>query len=248
MNMMMVLMGMCLFCGIVAIYVGSKNAREVRRRPRGRSVALAGAGQAHARGAAAGGKGPVQRTVMVAVGLSACLLFACQRSEAQEVVHAVSGDVVAVSAAARTITLKTDDGSLHLFKDGSGSQTAVSLDKTMQAQTVPVAGFSQVGAHVVVLYYGFGDLQTAVAIKDLGASAPSKMAGSVAEFDHHQHVLTLKGDSSQAQKVALAEQTVVDTPDGVVDGLKFHPSKGQHLGVITKAGSGSAVALFVSAS
>ena len=228
MNMMFLLIGMCLFCGVAAVVVGLKNQREEER---------AGRRRRH-----------VRAKVLHMLFVTGCLSIACVSAQAQEVVHAMTGDVSSVNAAAKTLTLKLDDGSLASFQKASAAASSTNLDKEMQAHTTAPAEFNHVGAHVVVFYYGFGDQRTAVAIKDLGTSPLNDKAGSVTDFDHHQHVVTVKGDTSGPQSFTLDEQTVVETPDGVIDGRRYHPNKGDHVTVVSGSAKGSTAALFIAAS
>jgi hypothetical protein len=159
---------------------------------------------------------------------------------AQEVVHAQAGQVVDVSTARKTLTLKLADGSKMSFQDVSSHEPALTLDKAVREKTVPIANFSKVGANVVVLYFGY-DNPTAIAIKELGADVPKKSTGSVSSFDRHQHSLVLKTDAAAEQKLVLTEDTIVDTNDGVVKLADYKPSKGEHVRCFTSANSETAL-------
>jgi hypothetical protein len=166
----------------------------------------------------------------------------------QEVVHAVTGTLSATDPNAHTITVKTDDGSEGLFKDRGKTQTSISFDKGIEAQATPVDQFAKIGSHVIVYYFGDGDVRTAVAVKDLGTASVHKSAGTVTKFDHHQHLLTLKDDAGQMEEIAIGEQTSVDTPDGVAEGFKYKANRGDHLTVIwAAAANGQNAALFICA-
>jgi hypothetical protein len=104
---------------------------------------------------------------------------------------------------------------------------------------VPAGTFTKVGAYVVVFYFGI-DTPTAVAIKELGQDPLQKSIGSVADFDRHQHLLTLKTETAP-QKLVLNDETVVDTPDGIVRSADYHPSKGEQLRCFTKPASQAAL-------
>jgi hypothetical protein len=180
--------------------------------------------------------------------LVACLLFTCKTASAQEVIHAVSGKVASVSAAGKSVSLKLDDGSIRTFKVTSGAHAASSLEKTVGANAIPASGFDKPSGAVILFYYGVGDQCTAVAYKDAGAAPSSRMSGVVSQFERKQHLLTLVGAASQKEQIALPEQTVVETPEGVIDGLQFRPSKGDHLEVIWLQANGQPTALFISQS
>ncbi len=74
------------------------------------------------------------------------------------------------------------------------------------------------------------------------------MSGVVSQFERKQHLLTVTGSASQEKQISLPEQTVVDTPDGVIDGLQFRPSKDDHLEVVWSQADGQPTALFISES
>jgi hypothetical protein len=92
----------------------------------------------------------------------------------------------------------------------------------------------------VVFYFGYGDL-TAVAVEGLGPTAPLATTGSVANFDRHKHVLTLKTDTAAARELAISDDTIVDTPEGVVRSADFHPSKGEQFRCFAKPESQAAL-------
>ncbi len=165
---------------------------------------------------------------------------------AQEVIHAVSGTVESINAAGKTITLQLDDGSSRLFKQMPRSTQSMSFDKTLQAQSTAATELHQLGQHVIMFYYGYDDLTTAVAFIDIGQGASKPISGSIAQYDGHQHVLTVKGPAAQLQKIAVTAKTVVDTADGAVDGLNYHPTKGRRILVVASSGGTEQAALFIS--
>jgi hypothetical protein len=187
------------------------------------------------------------RTWLVAA-CAVCVSFTPRPASAQEVIHASTGTVASVSTGGKSVSIKLDDGSIRSFKEISDSHDASSLEKTVQAKAIPPGGFGKVGEHVVLFYYGVGDLCTAVAYKDVGAAPSNQMSGVVSQFERKQHLLTVVGTASQKEQISVPEQTVVDTPDGVRDGLQFHPGKGEHLEVIWSQANGSPTALFITQS
>lgn len=186
-----------------------------------------------------------RRMLSLAVMVVAWFSFGSHQCAAQEVVHALTGTVSAVDPVSCTITVKTDDGSEGLFKDVAGTQIKTSFDKEIEAQSTPVDQFKQVGSHVIVYYFGFGDLRTAVAVKELTAASVHKSTGTVTEADHHHHLLTLKDDAGGTQEIAIDKDASVDTAEGVVEGHKYEPSKGEHLTVIWTATNGQNTAIFI---
>jgi hypothetical protein len=60
-------------------------------------------------------------------------------------------------------------------------------------------------------------------------------------FDRHKHLLTLKTETAQPQELAVSDDTIVDTPEGIVKPAEFHPSKGEQLRCFAKPESQAAL-------
>jgi hypothetical protein len=244
MNMMIVLVAMCLLCGVVSIYVAASNSAEERRNAQRRKLAARksqSVQQLHEMDT------PIRREVHtiklnILLPLTAvlCLSSACLSASAQETIHARAGQVTAINLAARTLTLTAADGSTIVFKDVANPEPAIYFDKDVRSKTVPTGSFNKVGAHVIVFYFGF-DNPTAVAIKELGSKKPKKSTGSVATFDRHQHLLTLKSTTAEPEKLVLTDDTVLDTPNGIVKLSEYHPNKGEQLRCFTQPESQTAL-------
>src|ERR1700740_715819 len=97
------------------------------------------------------------------VGLVSLAAFT---ANAQEVVHALAGTVTSISPTERTITIKTDDGSEGLFHDLMKSNVSYEFDRNVRADSIPASAFTKKGAHVIVYYFGDGDVRTAVALQE----------------------------------------------------------------------------------
>lgn len=227
MNIMLALVSMCLLCGGIGLFAGLTRAHKRRvavlnRTPKRRATD--------------------RREFPTSLATAVFFFLMCSQARAQEVIHARTGTVMAVNAADKTLTLKAVDGSTVRFKETGGAASMSSLNKSVREKTVPAAGYSKVGANVVVLYFGYNDL-TAVAIKELGAGALTKSSGSVTNFDKHDRSLTLKTDTAAEKKLVLTDDTICDTADGVVKASDYHPSKGQQVRCMT--GGESETALLV---
>jgi len=232
MDVMLVLVLICLLCGGIGLYAAICNCEIERRAEEARRRSDSTLPAVHTMG----------RDFAVMLAAFLFLSSACVPAQAQEVIHARAGQVVAVNAAAHTLTLKVADGSTVLFEDMAGPGPSLTFDKALREKTVPAETFNKVGAHVVVFYFGLDNL-TAVAIKELGTDGVLRRTGSVANFDRHQHMLTLRSGTAEPQKLILTDDTVVDTSDGVVKLSDYHPSKGDQLRCFTKPES--LTALFV---
>lgn len=178
--------------------------------------------------------------MFVLLAASVCFLSAGRFASAQEIIHARAGQIVATNPTANTLTLKVADGSTVVFQDVASPEPAMSFDKDVRSKTVAASTVKDVGAYVVVFYFGVYT-PTAVAVKVLGMSAPQRTTGSVAGFDRHQHLLMLKSGPAESQKMAVSEDTIVDTPEGVVKPDNFHPNKGERLRCFTAAQSQTAL-------
>ena len=188
----------------------------------------------------------MQKRILLGLLAVAWISLGSQVCLGQQVVHALTGTLSATAPNAHTITVKTDDGSEGVFKDMEKTQTSISFDKGIEAQATPADQFAKIGSHVIVYYFGDGDVRTAVAIKDLGSASTHKSSGTVTKFDRHQHLLTLKNDAGQTEEIGIGEQTSVDSSDGVIEGLKYKANRGDHMTVIWTAGSSNQnMALFI---
>ena len=229
MNIILILFAMPLVCAAIGLYAAARNRAEERRKTAMRRVAEKT-------------KSVLLRNRNMMFPLSAilCLSSACLSASAQEIIHARAGQVVSTNSTARTLALKVADGSTVVFKDVANLEPAISFNQDVRSKTVPAGTFNKVGAEVVVFYFGF-DVPTAVAVKDLGSDALKRSTGSVANFDRHQHLLTLKTDTAEPQKLLLSDDTVMDTPEGIVKLADFHPNKGEQLRCFTKPESQTAL-------
>jgi phosphotransferase system IIA component len=176
------------------------------------------------------------------VGVVSMAAFA---ANAQEVVHALAGTVDSINPTEQTITIKTDDGSEGLFKDLMKSNVSFDFDRNVRAESIPAGSFTSKGAHVIVYYFGGGDVRTAVALQNLGAGSLQKISGSVYKFNKHQHLLTIKDATGASQSFHIDPKTVAETPWGAVEGEKFDPEKGDRVRVTAVLANGAEDALFI---
>jgi hypothetical protein len=167
---------------------------------------------------------------------------------AQEVVHALAGTVSSIDAAAKTLTVKTDDGSEGLFKAETDSKTPLEFNKDVRAETTPAAKFTRTGAEVVVYYFGGGFLErTAAAVQDLGAGPFIKTSGTVSKFDKHHHMVTIKDSLGTEHPFKIDSKTIAETSVGAVEGFKFDPQEGDQVRITGVGSGGDITALFIRA-
>lgn len=189
-------------------------------------------------------KGNRLATGCAAVALAALL---GGHAEGQAVIHALTGTVTVANAAASTFTLKEDNGNTAMFQALGKSDKPVSFDKGLESLSSSAAGLSTVGAHVLVFFYGYNSVLTAVGMEKLEGDPVTRQVGHVGDFDKHKHVMKLTDAAAGMADVELSAKTVVDTPDGVVEGLRYHPNKGERVGVISSGGSGGTTVWLVTA-
>jgi hypothetical protein len=161
------------------------------------------------------------------------------------VVHALAGTVQNINAAAKTITVITDDGSGGTFKDITASLGAIEFDKVIRADATEAGAFKDKGVRAIVYYCGDGDVRTVVAVRSLGTGPFTKSSGTVVKFDKRQHLLTIQDKSGTTQSFKITQGTVAETDAGAAEGLKFDPNKGEQIRVTATEANGTMTALFI---
>jgi hypothetical protein len=187
----------------------------------------------------------MMRALFKACFFVTCFALAIQTAQAQTKVHAVSGTVTSINPKIEMIEITTDDGSSAHFRWLKKSDGAIDFDKTVSADTVPVEKFTTKGTHVIVYYFGEGDVRTAVALRDLGDGSLEKSIGTVVKLNRHERVLIIKNSSGAEESFHVDPRTVADTATGVVEGFKSDFSKGDQVRVTAAQTNGSATALLI---
>lgn len=179
-------------------------------------------------------------------GFVVCCSISCLTASAQEVVHAVQGKVLNVDNKGRTILLNTNDGTSGQFKDLPDQKATEAVQKDLRAEVVPADKFTAKGDQVVLLYEGYGNERSAVAVHDVGTNVSTSI-GTVERYDKHAHLLTLKTDAGKEMTFHVDAKTIADAPEGATDGLRFEPPKGDHVKVASTptAATGDHLAVFI---
>jgi hypothetical protein len=166
---------------------------------------------------------------------------------AQEVVHALTGTVTAISLTSKIIVVKTDDGSDGLFKVLTNANASLDFANRIRAGAIAADAFRKTGTQVLVYYFGTGenDLRTAVALEDLGVSPLVKVRGTVVKLDRHEHLLTIRNPAGVATTFHIDDKTVAETALGVVEGEKCDAQKGDQVRVTATPANGVQTALFI---
>jgi hypothetical protein len=182
----------------------------------------------------------------VRVSLLAAFLYAgTSIALAQERIHAVSGTVTAINPKIEMTEIETDDGSSGHFKWIKKPGASIDFDKNVNADAVPAEKFATKGAHVILYYYGEGQVRTVVALHDLGDGSIQKSSGTVIKLDRHEHVLTIKNSTGSEVTYHLSPKTVGDTATGVMEGYKFDFDKGNQVRVLAAQTNGEQAALLI---
>lgn len=179
--------------------------------------------------------------------LIGCWLVVAFPAHAQEVVHALCGTVRSINSNAKTITVGTYDGTVRLFNESTKSNVSLDFVKRIRADAIAADAFTKSGVRVIVYYFGSGDMQTAVALQDLGTGPFQDSSGTVVKFDRHERVLTLKNNSGVEESFHLDPKTVAETPYGVMEGLELDAKDGDQLRVTASSVNGNETALFIRA-
>jgi hypothetical protein len=179
--------------------------------------------------------------------LAAALASCASELLAQHVVHAVTGAVSKVDAGAKTIAVKTADGSEEVFKYTAktsvhGATAAGDAGETAAVDTY-IAG--KEGTHVVVRYVGKGADKTAIGIKDFGKDSLKVSKGTVTHVDRTAHTVGIKSEDGAEATYRLGKNAAVDTEHGVVDGTKYTAKEGDHVVVHYSEEAGHKVVHFL---
>jgi hypothetical protein len=185
------------------------------------------------------------RALLKAGLIATCLTLVPLGAQAQHTIHAVSGTVRAINPDIQMIEITTDDGSSGHFRWLRKSDGTVELNKTISADAVPAEKYTSKGTHVIVYYFGDGDVRTAIAVRELGDESLEKSSGTVVKLDRNDHLLTIKNASGAEETFHLDRKTVSDTATGVTEGLKSDLSKGDQVRVTAAQANGGATALLI---
>ena len=178
----------------------------------------------------------------VAVG---CLGLTGAVASGQEVVHAMTGTVRSIDTVRKTFTLLPDNTSQITFNDMTNSKVRLANDQKLISDATAASAFDKTGAYVIVFYYGLIDSPTAIAIEALGQGPFTSTVGTVSDVNEGPRMLSVKDESGSIRSYKINAATVAESGSGVVDGIKFHAEKGDHVQVVGVATNNGPIALFV---
>ena len=130
-----------------------------------------------------------------------------------QVVHALTGTVEKVDSAAKTVAIKTADGTLKVVKV-SEKQTVDGL----KAGADYTALGAEKGAHVVVKYTGEGADATATGIKYVGKSSVKASEGTVTKIDEAAKTVSIKTAKGAEEVYHYTDVATVDSAKAVAKG------------------------------
>jgi NADH dehydrogenase FAD-containing subunit len=129
------------------------------------------------------------------------------------VVHAVTGTVEKVDTAAKTVSIKTADGTVKVIKV-SEKQTV----EGMKAGADYTALGAEKGAHVVVKYTGEGADATATGIKYVGKNTVKASEGTVTKIDESAKTVSIKTAKGAEEVYHYTDVGTVDSAKAVAKG------------------------------
>jgi hypothetical protein len=146
---------------------------------------------------------------------------------AQDVVHIVSGVVTKLDKDAKTIGVKTADGTEHVFKytEKTTVHGAEDAGKGVKTGAVDTYFAGKEGTQVMVRYTKKGADEVASGVDDLGKDTVKVAKGTVTKVDKTAHTVTIKGDDGAEATYNVGKDTARDSKNGVVKGWDYTASK-----------------------
>lgn len=163
-----------------------------------------------------------------------------------DVVHAVAGAVTKVDKSAKTIGVKTADGTEEVFKYTEKTTVHGSKDVAKGVKTGALDTYfaGKEGTHVVVRYTVKGADKTASAVDDFGKDAFKVARGTVTHVDKGAHTVTIKTADGAEATYDFGKSAAVDTDHGVVKGSEYVAKEGDKVVVHYSEDAGKKVVHF----
>ena len=158
---------------------------------------------------------------LVLIGLFA-ILCASGSLAAPKVKRAIIGSIETVDKTAKTIVIKTANGTVETVK-WTGKTAVRGLRDG--ARAADFAG--QEGSHVIVRYTVKGSEKTADAFEYLGRETPKVMEGTIKVAGRAARTVVVKSGDGAEETFDLSEHAVVDSEKGIVDATKFTVKESQ---------------------
>ena len=139
-------------------------------------------------------------------------------AKANPVEHAISGTVESLDSAAKTVAIKTADGSVKVFK-----VTEKSVVEGAKACASYTALGAEKGSHVVVKYTGEASDATVSGVKVIGKGTVKVSEGTVTKVDDAAKTVTVKTASGAEEVYQFSEKVTVDSAKGIAKGAEKAP-------------------------
>jgi hypothetical protein len=152
---------------------------------------------------------------------------------AQDVVHAVAGVVTHVDKEAKTVAVKTADGTEHVFKytEHTAVRDTHATLRVAKMGAVDTYFAGKQGTHVVVRYMEKGGDKTATVFDDFGKEGLKAGKGTVTHVDRAAHTVAIRTDDGAEATYKMGGDAVVETDHGVIRGTRYIAKEGDKVTV-----------------
>jgi len=171
----------------------------------------------------------------VLVLLAAC--FAIATARADEVTHVVSGTVEKVDAGAKTVAVKTADGTVETVKFTEKTTVTGLKDGAKGADLV-----GKEGGHVIVHTAGEGAEKTAHSVEWFGDKTVHTTEGTVEDVGKGTKVVAVKTADGTKEAFEVSGHATVDTGKAVGRFSAIGAKKGEHVTVYYTEEAGKKIA------
>ena len=186
------------------------------------------------------------RNTIARLLLAACALFLSLSAFAQDVIHAVSGAVSHIDKEAKTIAVKTADGTEEVFHytEHTAVRTGSAAGTRTKMGAVDTYFAGKEGTKVVVRYLGKGADKTATLVEDFGKDSLKAGRGTVTAVDKAAHTVSVRTENGAVATYKMSDKAVVETDHGVVRGSRYVVKEGDHVVVHYTEDAGEKVVHF----
>jgi hypothetical protein len=167
--------------------------------------------------------------------LAVCFAFAVAR--AQDVSHVVAGTVEKVDAGAKTIAVKTADGTVETFKFTEKTSVHGLKDAAKGTDLV-----GKEGGHVIVHATGEGADKTAHSVEWFGDKTVHTTEGTVEDVGKGTKIVAVKSADGSKEAFEVSEHATVDTGKTVGRYSAVGAKKGEHVTVYYTEEAGKKIA------
>jgi hypothetical protein len=178
----------------------------------------------------------------------AVLMFAAftHLAIAEDVIHAVEGVVTKVDLDAKTVFVKSADGTEHTFKYTAKTtmRGAGMAGHAVKAGTVDTYMKGKEGTMVLVHYTEKGADKTAVGFRDMGKDTVKVSDGTVTKVDKTARTVTVKTKDGSEETYQVAKDATVDSEHGLMKGADY-AKEGAKVSVHYTEDAGKKVAHFI---